>query len=165
MKTFLRIATISIIFCLAGCASPYIVDGETFQKANDIPDHTAIVYIYWTKGGDGRVSFSLKANGNTIANMKRGGYFKYSAQSHTQGDIVNLETSLNFRYGAAGLAEVVLAPISKLALKVEPGKSYYVRCNFFGSMGLPQNYGLGMMTVGEETGLDELRYSKLLSAP
>ena len=164
ITTLLGTLIVSAVLCMSGCA--YNLTGPVFQAPSQQPAQAAILHIYWTEPPLrfeesllDSISFDLKVNGRAIAEMKHRGYISIVVPQGPQGR-VDLETSLNFRYGRVGALDMADSPNQKLTLNVGPGMSYYIPC-FVGAVRLGVYY-LVMREVDESTGLAGLRGSRLL---
>ena len=145
-----------VLFLITGCATT--IKGPVFHPVGNVPENKSLVYIYWTdkaariKG----IDFSIKANGESLTDMRHGGYYQYFSDPGT----LELSSHVNFKFMAVGLLDVAMAPTEKLEIDIDGGGTYYVRCISHGANAF--NYALTMMLVDKERGEYEIREAKLL---
>lgn len=106
-----------IIWILALCGTALAEQG--FQPAT-VPPDKAVIYIYKPKTY-GKDVYRVQANGETLTDLKRGGYFVYVSSPGTVDIVAPKRPRIGNVIGWAAREGV------NKALFVESGKVYYLR--------------------------------------
>ena len=152
-NTFLLLVPFVLLLC--SCASG--LNGTFFKAVSDTPKDKGIVYVFWPNPNNNgsRIDFELFANGKSMTDMKKGGYYVFPAEP---GEL-DLETSPNFTFGQMGLLDIAMTFNEHLKLSIEPRKTYFVRCYLAGWRG---SYQLQMKLLSETEGVNEIQATRLL---
>jgi Protein of unknown function (DUF2846) len=131
---------VNIAYFLSACSA---LNGPLFKPVNNIPENQSVVYMYRLENKS-NTEFLIKSNGQDICILKNNGYFPFFVKPGR----VDISSMVQFKLFATGILDAAVREPSKLVLKAETGKSYYIKCETDEITGqdlimdlVPENFG------------------------